>query len=250
MLNNTRMMHRKMPASGPHSKPSQPQTLLGLSHHASGESAWICPGQTVSVQIAGQGMWGDAAFLRFDGIEAALRRGAPGVFRAVVPYGLRVSHVTCVELGGGAGEPLRIPVLSACPGLYTANGGGDGQALANNEDGSPNSAGYPARPGSVLTLFGTGEGITDPSSDGHSPAPAEPWLLPRPILPVRVTVGSAAAPLIYAGAIAGETPGRFQMLIEVPELAPGEHEVIVWVGGFASRAGVTVEVGSARYSPQ
>lgn len=231
--------------------------LGGISNHASGETGWICPGQTVLVRLdGGEEAAADANqwSIRFDGIDAPLRRRGPGQFTAVVPYGLRVSSEAAVGLAGGGGwcgEPLRVPVLAACPGLYTFNGQGVGQAVADNEDGGPNSAAHPARPGSVITLFGTGEGLTDPAPTDFAPAPEESWRLPRPVLPVKVMIGSLPAPLVFAGAIAGEAAGRFQMLVEVPDLGPGEHEVVVSAGGFSSRAGVTVQVGpAASYSPQ
>ena len=75
------------------------------------------------------------------------------------------------------GEPLAggpIAVAEYAPGLYTTNHQGTGQAMAINQDGTPNGASHPAPRGSTVRLFGTGQGpITTPVPDGQ-PAPSAP----------------------------------------------------------------------------
>jgi len=71
-----------------------------------------------------------------------------------------------------AGGPL--VVATYAPGFFTVNQQGTGQAMALNQDGSTNSAQNPAALGSVVTLFGTGQGpVTSPVPDGQ-PAPNSP----------------------------------------------------------------------------
>ena len=65
-------------------------------------------------------------------------------------------------------------VAEYAPGLYTANQQGTGQALALNQDNTKNSTSNPAARGSVVQLFGTGQGpVTHPVPDGQ-PAPSTP----------------------------------------------------------------------------
>ncbi len=53
------------------------------------------------------------------------------------------------------------------PGLFTVDGSGSGQVAALNQDGSLNNGANPAKAGSVVTLYGTGQGaIHGMSPDG------------------------------------------------------------------------------------
>jgi uncharacterized protein (TIGR03437 family) len=63
-------------------------------------------------------------------------------------------------------------VATLTPGIYTTNA--SGQALAVNQDGSLNSPANPAARGSVITLYGTGQGQVNPPVDDGAPAPASP----------------------------------------------------------------------------
>ena len=47
------------------------------------------------------------------------------------------------------------------PGLFTVDGSGSGQVAALNQDGSVNNGANPAKAGSVVTLFATGQGAMD-----------------------------------------------------------------------------------------
>lgn len=71
-----------------------------------------------------------------------------------------------------AGGPIILE--PANPGLFTVTQDGTGQALALNQDGSLNSPANPAPRGSVVQLFGTGQGATDPMVATGEPAPSGP----------------------------------------------------------------------------
>jgi len=45
------------------------------------------------------------------------------------------------------------------PGLFTANATGTGQLAATNQDNTVNDGGHPAKAGSIITLYGTGQGL-------------------------------------------------------------------------------------------
>jgi uncharacterized protein (TIGR03437 family) len=93
----------------------------------------------------------------------------------------------------------------------------------------------------VVVLFGSGFGewkqsLPDGAIVGSS--------LPTPTLPVSVTIGGAAAKVLYAGGAPGLVSGVVQINVQVPAgtAAGNSIAVVVTVGGKSSRADVTVAV--------
>ena len=111
-------------------------------------------------------------------------------------------------------------VVAAAPALF---GDSSGQASVLNQDGTLNSPSNPAARGSVIALFGTGEGITG--------------------LPFSVSLGGYAATVLYAGP-AGSYPGMFQINAQLPTgyFSPGTWPVVVNVGAFSTQSGLTITV--------
>jgi len=109
-------------------------------------------------------------------------------------------------------------------------------ALAGAPDLVPGVAFTPARPGDIVTLFGTGFGPTDPAF-----APGE---LPDRVAPlverVRVSIGGAelaAQDVLYAG-VALYLAGVQQINVRIPAAAPsGDLPVTVRVGSFLTPRG-------------
>ena len=50
---------------------------------------------------------------------------------------------------------------TASPGLFTANSSGTGQLLAINADGNINNGSHPAKAGTFISLYGTGQGVVE-----------------------------------------------------------------------------------------
>jgi uncharacterized protein (TIGR03437 family) len=111
-------------------------------------------------------------------------------------------------------------VVEAAPALFAS---ASGQASVLNQDGTLNSASNPAARGSIITLFGTGEGVMG--------------------LPFSLLIGGYAGSILYAGP-SGNFPGMFQVNAQVPSgyLPAGTFPVVVGVGGFGTQAGVVVSV--------
>ena len=110
---------------------------------------------------------------------------------------------------------------------YTGNGS-DPQLYA-----SVNSAANPAARGSVIVLYGTGEGQTNPAGvDGRIAAS----VYPKPVLPVKVTIGrvDATAGILYVGAAPDLVAGVFQLNVTVPTGVPAGSRS----GGGHDRIGV------------
>jgi uncharacterized protein (TIGR03437 family) len=104
---------------------------------------------------------------------------------------------------------------------------------------NPNSSDNPAAPGSVVSLFVTGEGQTSPAGiDGK--LAVEPY--PIPILPVTVTIDGIDAPVQQASEAAGQV-GVLQIDVLIPDgVASGARPVMVQVGDAQSQPGVTVAI--------
>ncbi len=159
-----------------------------------------------------------------------------------MPYSVAGKATTqmVVRYNGVASPPVTIPVLAAAPGLFTNDASGKGQVAALNQDFSRNSKDNPVARGSIIVLYGTGEGQTDPTgADGR----INNAVFPKPALPVKVSIGGIEAPVAYFGAAPGLVSGLFQANVTVPQgVTPGDVQVVVTVGGAASPAGTTIAV--------
>ena len=224
--------------------------LLSACNAANGEGGWAAPGQLVVLHgenLAPHSAARGTVKVLFDGLPATVLSQSPVEILAVVPYALQgrdwVSVV--VESLGQRSSAISLMMVDANPALFTVNGQGCGQAVADNGDGTPNSAANPVTPGAFITLFGTGEGRLERGPDSQDqPVPYEPWLLPTPVLPIRVIIGSEEAGVLYAGPTPGSAFGKLQLIAQVPRTLPaGLHEVCLQVGSFMSRSGVTICVG-------
>jgi uncharacterized protein (TIGR03437 family) len=146
-----------------------------------------------------------------------------------------------VQIAAGPSNTASIPVVAATPAFFTSSGLGNGQASALNQDGSVNSATNPAAAGSIVALYATGLGQTNPvGSDGTIASS----ILPVPILPVSVLVGGLPAYVLYAGAAPGTIEGVFQINIRIPPLSPIGPNIIVTVqaGDFVSQTDVWIAI--------
>ena len=179
----------------------------------------------------------------FDGVPAPLVYVSAGQVSGIVPYsvaGKGTTQVT-VEVNGQASSPLTLSVAAAAPGLFSLNFSGTGPAVVFNEDGTVNSATNPAAKGSIIVLYGTGEGQTTPAGEDGLIATS---VFPKPVLPVSVLVGNvAASEILYAGAVPGNVTGVLQVNARLAPTTPsGTQSLVLRVGSFSSQTGLTVFV--------
>ncbi|HTS48638.1 MAG TPA: IPT/TIG domain-containing protein [Bryobacteraceae bacterium] len=206
------------PVTGPASDLAA-MTLLNAASMASGA---VAPEEIVT--IFGVGFVAGQTQLLFDGQPATIFYTGANQINALAPAQFTSASSTEVSI---AVNGLKIadwnsPVAAAAPGIFTiANG--TGQAAANNQDGSINSASNPAARGSIITLYATGQG------DGTGLA--------------SLTIGDFQAQLLYAGPAPG-FPGLMQINALIPGgfLGPGIQPVVLSVGNAASQIGVTVAI--------
>ena len=203
------------------------------------------PQQAAPLQTDGNGMVTASAGgvrILFNGVPAPIVYAGAQQCSAVVPYFGAIGATTNVqvEYQGVRSDPFPLTVSPTAPGLFTADASGSGQGAILNQDGSLNSASNPAAAGSVVVLWGTGEGVTDPPGVDGRPAVD---VLPKPLAPVSVTVGGVAATIQYAGAAPGMMPGIFQINAQLGAGTPsGAQPVVIKVGNASSQNGATVAV--------
>jgi uncharacterized protein (TIGR03437 family) len=146
-----------------------------------------------------------------------------------------------VEYQGVRSDPLKVPVSATAPGLFTVSASGTGQGSILNQDNNVNSVANPASRGSVVILWATGEGLTDPPGVDGRPAVD---VLPKPLAAVSVDIGGQPATVQYAGAAPGYMPGVLQINAQMsPGVQAGSNvPVHITISGVSSQDGVTLAV--------
>jgi len=180
----------------------------------------------------------------FDGTPAPLLYASNGQVAAIVPYGLDGKLGTQVQVKNGSqtSDLVPMPVTPVAPSIFSMDYTGSGQGAILNQDGvTVNSTTAPAPKGSIVSIYATGEGQTNPGGiDGQF---ATSFTLPKPKLPVTVTIGGKPAEVLYYGAAPGQVAGLMQVNARIPEgVDPGEVPVTIQVGTAASQPGITVVV--------
>src|SRR6266403_3065136 len=173
----------------------------------------------------------------FDGEAAPLLSVQATEILAIAPQDVASkSRVTMTVENQGVPASAFLNAAAAAPGIFVSSGK---QAAAINEDGSLNGTDQPAPVGSVVSLFLTGAGVTDPPTDDGM-LPDQP--LPQLSLPVTVQVGGSAAEVVYAGSVLGR-PGVAQVNIRVPAVAVSDAvPVQVAIGGNSRNQPVTIAI--------
>lgn len=179
----------------------------------------------------------------FDGVAAPMIYTLQGQVSAVTPFQVaaRASTTVEVEFQGVRSNPVVLDVAATAPGIFTAGSVGAGQGAILNQDYTPNGPDRSARKGSVVFIYATGGGQTEPGGvDGKVVGPD----LPRLLASVSVQIGGIDAELYYAGPAPGIVSGVLQVNAKVPEnlIGAGAVPVEVTVGGVKSQPGVTLSV--------
>jgi uncharacterized protein (TIGR03437 family) len=234
-------------------------TVLAVTNGASFSSGALAPGEVLA--IFGEGIGPDtlASFkldltLRIptelercrvlvDGISAPIIYAWKSQVGTIVPYAIagRTTAKLQLEYLRVRSNLLEFKVEDASPALFTAEATGVGQGAILNQNYSVNSETNPADKDSIVMMYATGEGQTDPRGVDGKVASVP---LPAPLLPVTVRIGGVDAEVLYAGAAPGLVAGVMQVNVRVPASAPSGTAVPVQfiVGGIKSPSGVTLAV--------
>ncbi|HXB68366.1 MAG TPA: hypothetical protein VNY05_08985 [Candidatus Acidoferrales bacterium] len=232
--------------------------LLAVKNAASYQTGAVSPGEFVVLggtnigppgfvfQTVADNRFGTAAGntrVLFDGVAAPLYYAGSTQTVAIVPYAVYGKALTQVqvEYQGVKSNTLVLNVTDAAPGIFTQLQNGLGAGSVLNQDFTLNTAANPAPPGSVIMVYGTGEGQTNPG--GQDGLLANAATFPMPLLNVSATVGGVAAAVVYGGAAPTLVAGVFQINVIIPDAAlHGIVSLAVQIGARTSQTGVTVAV--------
>jgi uncharacterized protein (TIGR03118 family) len=170
-----------------------------------------------------------------NGIAAPILYASADITNIIVPWGVTGTTASIIVTAGTTvSQTLQVPLAATAPGLFTG--------VAYNQDGTLNSASNAAAAGTVVVLYATGLGATDPlAQDG---ARNGSLVLAETVLPVTATVGGQTAQVIYAGSAPGQIAGVQQVEVVVPTGAgTGPVAAVITVGGVSS----PVNTGAAIY---
>jgi uncharacterized protein (TIGR03437 family) len=215
--------------------PGEFVTLFGA---ALGPAALITPpAGTFPTSLGG-------TMVTFGGLPAPILYASATQTTVQVPYGIAIGQtILSVQTNGVFSSLMPINSVPAFPGFFTSNFSGKGQIAALNQDYSLNSPSNPAARGSVIILYGTGEGATVPASiEGRITPVVAPF--PQTQLPVSVTFQGVPAVLQYYGETPGAVSGLLQINAVVPAATPPgpSVSVLISINGQSSPGGTTVSV--------
>jgi len=150
------------------------------------------------------------------------------------------AHVQ-VEYLGSRSDAVELPISQVAPAIFTSDASGRGQAAVINQDGSLNSTAHPAPRGSIISIYCTGEGQTNPPGVDGKISDA---ILPRPLVPVSVKIGDITVVPAYAGGAGAAIAGALQINVKIPDsIAPNNLvPVTIQIGAAVSQPNVTIAV--------
>jgi|SRR5579859_153133 len=178
----------------------------------------------------------------FNNVAAPLVYVRSDQVAAIVPNAVRgqPSANIQVQYQSQSSPAFSIPVSQTAPGLFTVDQTGRGQGAILNQDNTLNGPLNAAPRGSIVVLWATGQGPSNPAwaDDELAAAP-----LPKPVNPVKVTIGGQQGEILYAGAAPGMA-AVMQVNVRVPAgiKTGGAVPVVLTVGTASSQPGVTVAV--------
>jgi len=178
----------------------------------------------------------------FDGVAGAMIYASSSQTSVIVPYAVagKSSTLVTVEYQGVVSGGTTVAVTTAQLGLFSSNSSGSGQGAILNEDNSVNSTANPAKRGSIIVLFGTGEGQTNPPGVDGLLATAT---FPKPLTPITVKISGMDGTVLYYGAAPTLVAGVLQVNVKIPSGIPdGNATIQLFEGTAQSPATITVAV--------
>lgn len=234
-----------------------PPAITAVANVASGERKPIAPGEIVMIFGSLLGPQTGVQFklnssgkvdtllsgttVLFDEVAAPLLYVSAGQINAIVPYEVSGRSTVSIKVKtvGGNSDSYTIQMAATAPGLFTSAQSGKGQGAILNEDNTVNSSTLPAAKGSLVQVFGTGEGLTQPLAVTGSVTDGTVL----PVAKVTATVGGLPADVVFAGAAPKAVAGLLQVNLRIPANAlKGDNAIVIQVGQASSQPGVTVSV--------
>jgi uncharacterized protein (TIGR03437 family) len=246
----------------------QPSTI---SNSASGAFGSIAPGELITIKGVNLGPSTASNFtvgqggtlsntlagvmVMFDTIAGTPIYVSASQINVIVPYeiaGRSTTTVTVVYQNQTSAGISQL-VASQAPGIYTFSATGAGQASVLNQNGTLNGpptgltiggqfvSTTPASVGSVIAVFMTGGGQTNPASTTGTVTPtAQLYKIPGT---VTATINGVTATVDFAGAAPGEVTGVIQVNLTVPAGVTGSGlPLSITVNGSTTLSGPTIAV--------
>ncbi len=169
----------------------------------------------------------------FDGAPVPILYAQSRQINAIAPVGLGpigTPHNVTVTYNTQQFGPAFASAIFGSPGIFRLQIWQSAQAVAKNQDGTLNGPTNPAARGSVVTVWGTGYGQTDPPCQSGGLNLPSPYAVPLSpgvsALIYYVDPNSSGlqqlAPVQYAGSAPGLVCGIVQVSFQVPvNIAPG-----------------------------
>ncbi len=173
----------------------------------------------------------------FDGVPVPVLYAQSRQINAIAPVGLAVNgtrHVTVTYNNQQFGPAVATATFGS-PGIFRLQIGQSAQAVAMNQDGTLNGPTNPAPRGSIVAVWGTGYGQTNPPCQTGGlnvprAAPLSPGISAQ-IYKVGPNGGpSLPTPVQYAGSAPTLPCGLVQVDFQVPvDIAPGTFSFLAWI---------------------
>jgi uncharacterized protein (TIGR03437 family) len=157
---------------------------------------------------------------------------APDQINGQIPYETATGTASLQITGDSASSgPLSFTLNSVAPRVFV---GQENACIAQNEDGTFNSSGSPAKAGHYIVAYLTGLGTVNPPIATGAAAPTNPFSYPPG--PASVTLGSESIQPTYLG-MTPESVGVGQANVLIPaSFTSGVVSFSVTVGGVTSNA--------------
>lgn len=157
------------------------------------------------------------ASVTVNGVTAPVWYASDGQLNVQIPYETQPGIAVLTVNNGFENTSYSFKVGASAPGIFV-----------NAKTNAPVPYGSGNR-GGTYTLFITGDGVPSPAV-ATGAAPQDPNNLPKPQLPVQVTIGGVSATVVFAG-IPTWSAGVTQINFMVPADAPlGAQPLVVTVG--------------------
>jgi adhesin/invasin len=168
-----------------------------------------------------------------NGVAAPLFYVSPKQINFQMPAETVGASVSVVVVSGGINSvSASVNIAAAGPGIFTVNSNGQGQAALLNQDNSVNSAQNPAAAGSVIQIFATGLGLTNPAIAAGQPGSSSP--LDNTVSTPVVTIDGVSAVVGFSGLAPGFV-GLYQVNVTVPAgTASGSATLQIQINGQSS----------------
>ncbi len=205
----------------------------------------IGPAQPATLQILPSGLVStnlSNTIVSFGSTQAPLIYAGQSQINAVVPFevaGQSSTLLTITQSGHPVGS-ITVPVTATAPALFTSSAAGVGPVAALNQDGSLNTALNPAGEGSIVTVYLTGTGQTNPPGVTGAITVASGTNL----LSTTAVIAGLPADILYSGPAPGVIEGVSQVNLRVPVGANSSltAPISVVIGGVPTQTGVTLSV--------